>query len=154
MIFYARYAVRGVHAMINIINEKSCGVIIFHKGLEREYLILHYSEGHWDFPKGHVEIGEDEKQTALRELREETGIAEVSFQEGFREKIDYFYTRGGRKYHKNVYFYLAGTREKEVKLSHEHINYRWLPYKEAQKLVTHENAKELLRKAEEFLKMK
>lgn len=153
MIFYARHAERGVHAMINTINEKSCGVIIFHKEPEREYLILHYHEGHWDFPKGHVEAGEDEKQTASRELGEETGITEVSFRDGFREKIDYFYTHGGRKYHKDVYFYLAETQEKEIKLSHEHINYRWLPYKEAQKLVTHENAKELLRKAEEFLRM-
>ena len=53
--------------------EKSCGAVVFRIG-ERgpEALVIHQNAGHWGFPKGHVEPGEDEEQTALREILEET----------------------------------------------------------------------------------
>lgn len=54
---------------------KSCGVIPFRRsGADREYLILLQTNGCWSFPKGHMEAGETENQTALRELLEETGL--------------------------------------------------------------------------------
>lgn len=55
---------------------KSCGVVPFRQqGQDREYLILRQSNGKWSFPKGHMERGETETQTALRELQEETGLS-------------------------------------------------------------------------------
>ena len=48
--------------------ENSAGVILI-KG--DKYLILHYEEGHWDFPKGNIEEGESEEEAALRELEED-----------------------------------------------------------------------------------
>ena len=52
--------------------EKSCGAVIFNN--EDKVLIVKHNAGHWDFPKGHMEAGETEKQTALREVKEETKI--------------------------------------------------------------------------------
>ena len=69
--------------------EHSCGAIVFVRHKEREYLLLHYGMGHWGFVKGHVEDNETEKETALRELKEETGLSKVEFIEGFKEKTHY-----------------------------------------------------------------
>ncbi len=74
-------------------SEKSCGIVVFREELpERLYLLLHYEEGHWDFPKGHIEAGETEKEAAFREVYEETGIPEPDFElmMGFRERIEYY----------------------------------------------------------------
>ena len=55
-------------------------------------MLLHYTSGHWDFVKGNVEVNETEKETVVRELREETGITDACFVEEFREKIEYFWS--------------------------------------------------------------
>ena len=61
---------------IDCLLRKSCGVVPFRwNGMEREFLILLQTNGCWSFPKGHMDAGETEEQTALRELREETGLA-------------------------------------------------------------------------------
>ena len=53
----------------------SAGVVIYRmRDNKREYLLLHNAKGHWDFPKGKIEAGEDKKTAALRELQEEAGI--------------------------------------------------------------------------------
>lgn len=51
--------------------EKSAGAVIIN---DKKVLLLHYSSGHWDFPKGHIEKGETELETAKREVKEETGL--------------------------------------------------------------------------------
>ena len=54
---------------------KSCGVIPFRRnGETKEYLLILQSNDCWSFPKGHMEPGEQEEETALRELLEETGL--------------------------------------------------------------------------------
>ena len=71
--------------------EKSCGALVYKWEGQTPCLLLlkHKFGGHWSFPKGHVEPGETEIETALREVREETGL-ELSLQEGFRESVEYF----------------------------------------------------------------
>ena len=118
----------------------------------REYLLLHYPGGHFDFPKGHVEKDETERETALRELKEETGIEKITWIEGYREKIHYIYRRTENLMSKDVIFFLARTRQKKIKLSFEHKGSVWLPYKEAHEKLTFKTAKDLLKKAEKFLK--
>ncbi|MCD6491420.1 MAG: NUDIX domain-containing protein [Candidatus Korarchaeota archaeon] len=135
-----------------MIREKSAGAIIFRKEENRAYyLLLHYQAGHWDFPKGNIENGEKEIDTAKREIYEETGIQDVEFIFGFREVIEYFYYRNGQKVYKTVVFYLAKTNTKEVRLSYEHKGYAWLSYEEAIKRVTYKSSKKVLEKAHRYL---
>jgi bis(5'-nucleosidyl)-tetraphosphatase len=132
--------------------EFSAGVVVFRKENSRRiYLLLHYEEGHWDFPKGHIEKGESEEQAARRECVEETGIKELSLIPGFKEKIEYFYKRDGKTFHKQVVFLLAETEIQDVKISWEHVGFEWLPYDKALVRLTFRNAKEVLEKAEAFL---
>ena len=125
---------------------------MFLKNMEVKYLLLHYEAGHWDFVKGNVEPNESEKGTVIRELQEETGIAEAQFIENFKEKIEYFYRRQGVTIYKEVIFFLIETHTKNVELSYEHVGYTWLDYQNAMKRLTFKNAKHLLQKANELLK--
>lgn len=136
-----------------MIHEKSCGVILFYAADSNsvEILLLHYPEGHWDFPKGHVEEGESEIQTALRELEEETGIKDVRLVDGFREKMHYFFTKKKDGISKTVCFFLARTSDKTIEISHEHKDFQWLPYEKALKKLTFDNARKILKKTKQFL---
>lgn len=137
-----------------MIHEKSVGVIPFRRyGKKVKYLLLRYEAGHWDFPKGNVEKDEEELATAARELGEETGIVEAEFVEGFREKISFFYRGYETKelVKKEVVYYLAQTKSKEVEISWEHVGFEWLSYEQALERLTFKNSKEVLKKAHAFL---
>lgn len=132
--------------------EKSAGAVIFRKeGGKVYYLLLHYQSGHWDFPKGNIEKGEKLEDTARRETKEETGIEDINFTPGLKESIKYFYRLKKKNIFKIVTFFLAETKTKKVKISWEHIGYKWLPYEEALEQLTFKNAKEILKKANRFL---
>jgi 8-oxo-dGTP pyrophosphatase MutT (NUDIX family) len=137
-----------------MVQEKSCGVILYRVEKSRMYLLLKYRQGHWDFIKGKVEPGEKEKDTAIRETREETSINknELVFHDEFKEKISYVYKKNRKKIDKEVIFFLAQTTSKRIKLSHEHIDFIWLPFKDAEKILTFQNAKKLLKKADSISK--
>jgi bis(5'-nucleosidyl)-tetraphosphatase len=137
-----------------VLREKSCGAVVFLKNTDIKYLLLHYGAGHWDFVKGNVEPHESEKETVIRELQEETGIADAQFIEGFREKIEYFYRRQGATIHKEVIFFLIETHTEKVELSFEHVGYTWLDYQSAMERLTFKNAKAALQKAYELLKVR
>jgi bis(5'-nucleosidyl)-tetraphosphatase len=135
-----------------VIREKSCGAVIFvKKENQAKYLLLNYEAGHWDFVKGNVELNETEKETVLRELKEETAIIDAQFLEGFKETITYFYRRQGLTVRKEVVFFIIETHTEKVELSFEHIGYIWLDYKHAMEKLTFKNAKEVLHKAQDFL---
>ena len=133
--------------------EKSCGAVVFKRQKDNtaKYLVLHYGAGHWDFPKGKQEKNENEEQTALREIREETRIDEIDLLDGFRESVRYFFKRGEETVYKEVVFFLAETHTDEVTISSEHIGYAWLNYGHAHKKLTFNNSKELVTKANHFL---
>ena len=132
--------------------ERSAGAVIFRKeGGKIYYLLLRYQAGHWDFPKGNIEKGEKLEETVKREIKEETGIEEISFSPNFKETIKYFYKLKGETIFKTVVFYLLETETKEVKISCEHIGYEWLPCEQALEQLTFKNAKEILKKANDFL---
>jgi 8-oxo-dGTP pyrophosphatase MutT (NUDIX family) len=139
--------------------EKSAGAIIFRveNGL-KYYLLLHYpsknrKNGHWEFPKGHIEKGENEEQTMKREVNEETGLTDLKVISGFKKYIKYFFRKRENKgwIFKLVVFFLAETKTKEIKLSVEHIGYDWLPINEAIKKTTFKNSKILLKEANKFI---
>ena len=146
--------------------EKSAGAVIFRKepfdaaqGKDNKiyYLLLNYPSStksartYWDFAKGHVEKGEEIEETVKREVREETGLTDIEFVKGFKEWIKYFFKFKGKNIFKTVVFLLAETKTKEVKISFEHIGYEWLPYEKAVERLTFKNAREVLRKANEYL---
>ena len=130
----------------------SSGVILFNdNGNVRQYLLLNYPTGHWDFIKGGMEDGENPRQTSIREAKEETGITDIEFIDGYEEKIEYFFRANNHDIHKKVIFFLAKTNSINVKLSHEHLNFIWLDYENALKKLTYDNAVNLLEKSEQFL---
>ena len=136
-----------------MLREKSCGAVVFlKKDDQTKYLLLNYAAGHWDFVKGNVEPNEAEKQTVTRELREETGITDAKFIDGFREPIGYFYRRQGLTVHKEVVFFIMETNTEQVQISFEHVGFIWLDYKHSMEKLTFKNAKDVLQKAHDFLK--
>ncbi len=136
-----------------MIKERSAGAVIFYAAEGGpEYLLLHYTAGHWDFPKGNIEPGESELETVRREVEEETGIRDIELVYGFRKLIRYHYRKGKELVSKEVVFYLAESKTKDVRISWEHTGYVWLGYEDALKKLTYKNAKELLRDAHEVVK--
>ncbi len=138
--------------------EKSAGAVVFRKDEGKNfYLLLHYQSGarrprpYWDFPKGHVEKGENLEETVKREVEEETGLKDIEFIKGFKEHIKYFFKFKGKNIFKIATFFLVETRTEEVKISWEHIGHKWLSYEEAIARLNFKNAKEILKKAKAFL---
>ena len=132
--------------------EKSAGIVLFRNDSDKnEFLLLNYPQGHWDFVKGKIEKNETLHEAALRETREETGISNIEFFDGFEESVEYDFRFKKEDIHKKVIFFLAKTNEKNIKLSHEHNDYIWLEYDDALKKTTFENAKNVLIKANGFL---
>jgi bis(5'-nucleosidyl)-tetraphosphatase len=134
-----------------MVHEKSCGAVVFRRGKDIEYLLLHYGAGHWGFARGQIESGETERDTALREVAEETGVTNARFVDSFREKTSYFYRREGKTVFKEVVLYLVEAVNSEVRLSYEHTGFEWLPYEKALEKLTFENSRIVLRKANEYL---
>ena len=136
-----------------MLEERSAGVILFNKTEEIQFLVLKYPSGHWDFVKGNIEEGEEEEETAKRELFEETGINNMNIKRGFNQKVEYNYYKKNNKVHKIVSYYLAETEQKEVKLSFEHLDYKWVNYDNLMKLITFDNSKDILKKANELIRI-
>lgn len=133
--------------------EVSAGAIVFYEEKkEREYLLLNYraKTRHWDFPRGHLELGENPFQAALREIKEETGLR-VRIIKGFQENFFFHFKDKNETIIKEVIYFLARAETKRVILSPEHNGYVWLPFKLALKLITFEEPKEILKRAERFL---
>ena len=129
--------------------ETSAGVILVNFG--SVLLLQHPGGSHWDFPKGHIEEGESLEESALREVREESGISDVKMVDGFRERTEYTYTRKGRKRQKQVIWFVALTDVMSVTLSHEHEQYAWLGWDAAAERLTHEGPRRVLRTAQTWL---
>ena len=135
-----------------MIEETSAGVVLFRKENEKIlFLLLHYPSGHWDFVKGKMEEGELEKETAIRETEEETGITDIKFLDGFEEWIQYNFQFEGELVNKKVVFFLGETKTRDVKISHEHLNYTWVDYATAMEKTTFDNAKTVLSKSYDLL---
>jgi len=129
--------------------EKSCGAIIYTEvNNKRLFLIIHMNQGHWSFPKGHVEQGETEEQTAKREVYEETGI---QYDEliGFRFVTQYSPYPNTMK---DVVFFLGITEQSEIVVQKEELQEaRFVSQSEAISLLTFENDKQAFMKAVAFL---
>lgn len=130
--------------------ERSAGAVVFREEGGRRFLLLLNKE-RWDFSKGNMEKGESELDTVVREIGEETGLRSLDILPGFRRVIEYFYRRDGKNVHKQVFYYLARTREERITISHEHQGSGWFSYDEAMRKLSYGNSKETLKEAEGFL---
>lgn len=111
----------------------SCGVVIVRKVNDGWVTLMLRAFHHWDFAKGIRENGEDSLQAALREVREETSIADLSFEWGERHLETGPYSRG-----KVARYYLASTARADVEMGispetgePEHHEWRWVSFDEA-----------------------
>jgi len=132
--------------------EKSCGAVVYryNNDVLEVLLIRHRFGGHWSFPKGHVEEGENEFQTALREVKEETNLS-IRLRDGFRESVEYFpkpYIK------KQVVYFLGLSLGDTAKRQEEEISeLRWVPIDDAERMVSFANDKNLISRSREYLKV-
>ena len=133
-------------------NERSAGIVVYTEDPKRGrlYLLLDYGR-HWDYAKGHVDKGESDRDAAVRELEEETGIRDIHIDPTFAHEFTYYFRAGKSLIRKAVVFFLGQTDTQDVRLSHEHVGYAFLPFDEAVDRVTFPKAKETLRLAEAHL---
>lgn len=138
------------YTKLTCLYEKSCGAVVFYRtGTQLQILLVKNHNGkYWSFPKGHMEIGESEQETAIREIKEETGLT-VTLLEGYRQISDY--VPFGR-IKKRVVFFLAETKTNQVHIQHSEIDtYTWVSFIQAQKMCNYENDLRVLRTAQEAL---
>ena len=130
-------------------DEVSAGAVVFYRGEQIEYLLL--LANYWGFAKGHIEPGEDERAAALREVREEAGL-EVEILDGFREVDAYTFQKQGQSIDKRSVYFVAQAQHRDARLSHEHTAMVWLSFEQALARLSYEGGRQILRKANEFLK--
>jgi 8-oxo-dGTP pyrophosphatase MutT (NUDIX family) len=131
---------------------KSCGFLAFTEvDGENQYLIIKSHNGDVGFPKGHVEAGESETDTAVRELKEEAGV-EVEILDGFRRIIEYKLPKTKDTIKETVYF-LGRCIDPEALLRQESevTEARFLPFKDALKVLTFEETRGILKEAQSFI---
>ena len=147
------FAVRDKKHTLECLYERSCGAVVYRNigGMIRFLLIKNRRSSPWGFPKGHVEQGENDFQTAYREVLEETGIR-ITIHPDFITKSQY--TIQG-KVEKNVNIFLAATQDTQTIIQKEEIeDYIWLGYEKALGKLRFENDRNILAKAYEYLKNK
>ena len=134
-------------------DETSAGGVVFRiDGGRPLYLLIRDSYQNWGFPKGHLEEGEVAEAAAVREVSEETGLADLSVR-GAIETIDWFFRFRGQLIHKVCHFYLMQTHESSTSPQHaEGITAcRWTHFEDACGLVSYANARDVLRRAQEMV---
>jgi 8-oxo-dGTP pyrophosphatase MutT (NUDIX family) len=104
----------------------------------------------WTLPKGTPDAGESREQTALREVREETGL-EVRIT-GPLDSIEYWFVQSGTRIHKTVHYYMMEPTGGDLAAhDHEFDEVRWIPFKDAASMLTFETERALVARAAELL---
>ena len=132
----------------------SCGFVPYREvGEERQYLIIHSHNGDCGFPKGHMEQGETEHETAIRELKEETNM-EVQIIDGFRRQIEYPLPNRENVIKRSVYFLGKCVEGELVCQECEVAEAAFVLFEQALEALTFEETKAILRDADAFLRSK
>jgi bis(5'-nucleosidyl)-tetraphosphatase len=148
------------------IHERSAGVIPYKKDEDQGtlmFLVLHSAtvrnpRAKWEFPKGGMESGESTRDTAAREFKEETGLVEWTFCEGFEKSLSYTYIRRGRKVIKTVTYYLVEVRDaSSLAPSAEHVEdstghwHHWGSFEQISRLLYHAKIRQVFAEANAWL---
>ncbi|MGI5959558.1 MAG: bis(5'-nucleosyl)-tetraphosphatase [Massiliimalia sp.] len=131
--------------------EKSCGAVVFRKyhGNTELLLIKHANGGHWSFPKGHVEPGETEIETAIREVKEETGI-DIMVDASFREIVSYSPKKDTQK---DVVYFLAMAKNYNFTPQPEEIaQIKWVEISRVHSILSYDNDRQLVNRAKPLIK--
>ena len=142
---------RVVHRDLDKRLEHCAGAVVYTREAgDPRYLVLQSGSGRYGFPKGHMEPGETEAETALRKVREETGLS-LTLREGFRT-VDVYRLPNQPNTWKQVVWYLAEFRDPPIRPAPEEIRgTALLPYGEALQALEHESACRVLKEANDFL---
>ena len=131
--------------------EKSCGAVVFTRiNNEITYLLIQNLGGTYGFPKRHVEQGETEEQTALREIFEEVGLR-VELYPDFRREDEYFIHEKASTLKKVVYFLGEYSNQEFTYQKEELAGARLFSYKSALEVLPFESTKRILIEANDFL---
>jgi bis(5'-nucleosidyl)-tetraphosphatase len=132
--------------------EKSCGAVIYIiENFIHYYLLIQYQLNHhyWGFVKGHVEAFETERETAIREIKEEVNLEDLQFYPDFRYTHQY---QSNPFTNKEVVFFLAKSSTRQVTLNPEEVrDSLWLPYRKAMDRLSYPNDQLLLHDVNERL---
>ncbi len=133
-----------------ITEDRSYGIIAVHND---RFLLLKQNKGHWGFPKGHKESNETDQESALRELKEESGITHCILSNFPPISEDYFLVDEGKSdWHKVVQYHIGFVENEDVSIEKAEImDYKWATYQEALETLTYDNTKRVLKKAQEYL---
>ena len=132
--------------------ETSCGFVAFRlESDEPHYLIIRAHNGEWGFPKGHMEPGETETETACRELMEETGVSVVPVPE-FRRAIEYPVLSRPGTIKRAIFFLGQCGSEVPVCQETEVAEAAFLPLSEAMARLTFQDTRDILAEADAFIR--
>lgn len=133
--------------------EKSCGAIVYkNENNEYKFLLVYQNNGHYSFPKGHMEEGETELETTIREIKEETNL-DVSVNTDFRVSIEYLLS--SKNIMKEAVYFVATPTSYELKNQEGEIDScDWYNYEDTIKLLEFNNIQEVFEKAYNFIKNK
>jgi bis(5'-nucleosidyl)-tetraphosphatase len=132
--------------------ESAAGAVVYFMEKEPKFLMI--KSTYWGFPKGIMEKGEKESETALREVKEETNLT-VKLLPDFSYRQEWFYRWEGEMIKKNAVYFLARItpqESKKVKISSEHTEFIWVTYSEAVKLIKIKANTDLLNTAIDYIK--
>lgn len=123
--------------------ETSFGVIPLrkHSGVWEVLLVQHLSGNHWGFPKGKAEDMETSRETASRELLEETGLKIKRYLTDVEIKEHYDFIKGGEEIKKSVTYFIAEVQGNAVFQKDELFNLKWVPLFEAEAHLTFPEAR-------------
>lgn len=150
----------------------SAGAVIFRReeGGAIKFLLLYHGKNYWNFPKGQLEVGERVPAAFLREVREETGLGErdLKILSDFRATDRYTFLasyprsgidapsqprpRGRQPISKTVILYLVEAKKRAIAVSEEHEGFAWFTYNEALRVARYQNTRDILKKANEFIR--
>jgi len=134
------------------LGEQSIGAVIAYRlphSLHKQFILLKSPRGDWNFVKGHKENQETDHDTLKREIFEETGITSFNILT-YLGKIKYKIMKAGFQIQKEIKFYYVTTDGNHVVLSNEHVDYIWVYYEQAKKLLTFAQSRLILEKMTKY----